>query len=896
MPDNMVTFIEEMPFRWKWGFFGLYWLAFIVLMITFTAQQYVLGRTSTFITLDNTSGVCKDDPSSTTCCEVPQSVTGSYLADSSGKWNTQTGFSYVNNIYQVTLLGLTFTNAQWKSVMNNIADQVKSIGNRGKSRDFSWNLVALSSFSAQNTDQGLLQFFSSGSANIIFNKQYIGVAYASAKEQCQNVSSSVVYNSATSYVSIDTELCDNPGGCGNISPCPSTISSVAMGYDTSSSLSSMTIRLNMQAITTALAVNMRMTPLNHLVEIPNDNARVALLNQMVKLGQLTNDQANRTSSYYDPNYAPVPPIYCISQNAPVFPTSYTWAPGLTSCFIRIGNILAYPVINSFGYTASGDVSPTEFPIQCLQSAVQAGGAAGFYCNQFDVVVSLIYYPVENLNSTSYKSYTYKPNNYPTKPPTRSPTRSPTQPTTSPSGPSNSPTTKPSNPSRRPISTPTATPTITSTNVPTKPTAKPTANPTGPSANPTKSKPTAAPSIARRLKAVESLTDPTAEPTEEPTAVPSALSTTAGKPTATPSSEPTFSPTNEPTFETFDDDYVLPPPGYYAYQYHYQPIPVNMDPTFQPSSSPSVKAQSGGGSSYYSSLQDYTASYSAATDDFIPATIPLVDNGLIFNFSSVVQLKANQSNGDIWASNQAWEASIASLLGFTAKTSSFTKAFSKLCGSVKGVPNGCAMLVFEVYGGKARDISKYFFQPTTTPAFTNTIYFQVCLQKLAAKPPTVLVQLYYSCVLSPWNSFYAAVGLANSSTDLYVGWGFTFAVFFGFLYLTKGQKLDIPTKIAKMKADQLEEELKAKDLELMRQQFHALRQDLLAGPDANMRNFPALYKAVSDAEDSKSAEGVEGIELKDVMPEAKVEGIAQNPLQQQAKQASKFTRKDEEEDI
>jgi hypothetical protein len=73
----------------------------------------------------------------------------------------------------------------------------------------------------------------------------------------------------------------------------------AMGYNTLTSLSSdLTISINMQAVTTALAVNMGMIPLNHLVNVPGDNNRLILLNDMVNAKSITPLQSNHTSTYY----------------------------------------------------------------------------------------------------------------------------------------------------------------------------------------------------------------------------------------------------------------------------------------------------------------------------------------------------------------------------------------------------------------------------------------------------------------------------------------------------------------------------------------------------------------------------------------------------------------------
>lgn len=129
----------------KWFTFLLYQAAFLALLIYFVIQQYHQGRTSSFITLDNTSGVCQHDPSSTTCCEVPLTLTGTFLADTSGVWDTEPRFSYIQNNYAITVAGLEYTNAQWAEVMKNITAQLKVIGTKGINRDYAWYDLFLSS-------------------------------------------------------------------------------------------------------------------------------------------------------------------------------------------------------------------------------------------------------------------------------------------------------------------------------------------------------------------------------------------------------------------------------------------------------------------------------------------------------------------------------------------------------------------------------------------------------------------------------------------------------------------------------------------------------------------------------------------------------------------------------
>jgi len=116
----------------------VYQTTFLGLLVYFILTAYIEGRTKSFISLDREAGVCRSSPSDAYCCEVPQTITGTFLADSKGLWNTQRDFSYIANNYAVTVVGLEYTNAQWADVMRNITEQLNIIGDKGMHRDLAW--------------------------------------------------------------------------------------------------------------------------------------------------------------------------------------------------------------------------------------------------------------------------------------------------------------------------------------------------------------------------------------------------------------------------------------------------------------------------------------------------------------------------------------------------------------------------------------------------------------------------------------------------------------------------------------------------------------------------------------------------------------------------------------
>jgi Na+-driven multidrug efflux pump len=70
-----------------------------------------------------------------------------------------------------------------------------------------------------------------------------------------------------------------------------------------------------------------------------------------------------------------------------------------------------------------------------------------------------------------------------------------------------------------------------------------------------------------------------------------------------------------------------------------------------------------------------------------------------------------------------------------------------------------------------------------------------LIKLQKNTPTSLVQTYYSCVLAPWPSFLAAVGIGSSSAGVFLAVGFAFYVLGLTTVLNRFFGANIPSKTA-----------------------------------------------------------------------------------------------------
>jgi hypothetical protein len=276
------------------------------------------------------------------------------------------------------------------------------------------------------------------------------------------------------------------------------------------------------------------------------------------------------------------------------PNSNTWVSGDAFCLVRVGNTLAYPVTTSYGWSADG----TSYPTQCTKNAASvAGSAAKYYCNKFNINVGLIYYPVENQDTTY--DWTY----HPTVAPTANPSPGPGKPT-------NHPTTRPTvRPSRLPSANPTP--------GPGKPTNHPTAHP---SARPSRS-PTPEPTTEA----------PTAEPTAEATLPTAEANILGGRRLQRKAQQPRERAgkraldVEDPDNPVDPDDPIDDPDGGGGGGYYYQATGGDDEGGGAADDTYATEGPGTYASPYYAN---------SATDDFTPLIPVLADNGLIYRFGKV----------------------------------------------------------------------------------------------------------------------------------------------------------------------------------------------------------------------------------------------------------------------
>ena len=190
LPESVIVDYEDLPTRVKWGVYAFFYGGFIAIGIYFFVQNYSSSTASTFISLDNTSGICS---------QVSRDVTGDFLVDSSGNYDSSPNFQYENSIYSLDLIGLHFNDSQWFTSFTNVKKALTDVGKKGVQRDLAWNLVVWGSFDVVDNQFGIMEFYMDSEVNVILDKPINAVNFGSAATahvppgQGQNVTYGMIY-------------------------------------------------------------------------------------------------------------------------------------------------------------------------------------------------------------------------------------------------------------------------------------------------------------------------------------------------------------------------------------------------------------------------------------------------------------------------------------------------------------------------------------------------------------------------------------------------------------------------------------------------------------------------------------------------------------------------------
>jgi len=457
--DSWKFDLTNIPIFYKWLLFLTSLLFFMTVFLVILYYNYKYNRSTNYLSNNPNSGDC-------TLLSFPQTVTGEFsISDAGGSnnfglWNTNAKYNPNLNRYSITLNALTFTTSQWQQNMFQVKQKLIQLASKTTHRDFAFSIIAWNAFKAIKTEVstgGSCLFKLAGSPQYTFNKAYPvfgigsanGVLNQNTKNSC-NQEMTVNFDHSSAILNIQIDI----GNTTSFSPaCENLGLPQALGYNEMSQNSIINLDYNMNALVVAVAVNYGMISLKSLTQKAGNLACKKLLNKMVQYNYISQEQAEATSTYFDPTLSSDSLVYCVNWTS--INSTYS---NLASCFLRVGNTLMYPVVQS-----SGIFYKESFPKRCIKYRANVKDpqtlhekSAKYYCNLMNLNIGFVYYPNTDMISNPTLSPASQPNNNaPTPNPTHRPTISmaPTyvqgNPTPLPSqkptkAPSQAPTMKPSN--------------------------------------------------------------------------------------------------------------------------------------------------------------------------------------------------------------------------------------------------------------------------------------------------------------------------------------------------------------------------------------------------------------------------------------------------------------------
>lgn len=302
-----------------------------------------------------------------------------------------------------------------------INHELDKVGDYLSHRDFGMSIVAWANYfytidlEKVGLGTGKIEVGLTGAASSIFNGKEVSVAFGSGltgvangkpddkTSMCLSMleGMSTLYQESSATVTVDISLneisstpqvfaCTTKNTVRCVNPCPNTFPLYTMGFEDVGSTSLLgsaitkrqsnvfSIKVNMNSVLTAIAVNVGMVHLEDLSKIKEDRSLTSLLTAM-DTRLFKKHGIKKIGSYFKSVSADVQvsPTYCITWIDP------ERAP---QCLITIDKLLAYPIIKSTGYITK------EFLNECTKANVMNDPYKSSKCQEFDINVALIYFP------------------------------------------------------------------------------------------------------------------------------------------------------------------------------------------------------------------------------------------------------------------------------------------------------------------------------------------------------------------------------------------------------------------------------------------------------------------------------------------------------------------------
>lgn len=183
-------------------------------LLYFFYSGYIASTSQDYMSVDSSSGSCK---------YIPKEISGTYLADNKGLWDSHVNFRSSRASYEFTVKSLAVTNREYSAMMDDIERAIMEVGQGALQRDLYMNLLYWTTWEYRAPDSAS-NFYFKADISSVFNKEHHQAAVASALGSCPVPAlttydiSSATFTIAYDYAAYMASSCDailGPGTMGH---------------------------------------------------------------------------------------------------------------------------------------------------------------------------------------------------------------------------------------------------------------------------------------------------------------------------------------------------------------------------------------------------------------------------------------------------------------------------------------------------------------------------------------------------------------------------------------------------------------------------------------------------------------------------------------------------------
>lgn len=359
-----IRYVRTLPKMYMYTLGAMSYLILMTLFALFFIATYRSNLNTSYISLDSSSGICH---------EVPSSVSGSYYATVHGEWQGNSNFIYTDAPFYFIFTDMSTTLKRFQHEISILNDIIHDLGENAKNQSLSYNILIWahyrhyftfdlnSSFTTQK--QQLFQFV--GTPNDIFNREFMFSGLGNAQQLCSAfpmltyLKESAMLNLAWSHTVYEDKNCSQ------------IMDAVHAGY--SEENDSFILHVDMITFMTTVALNSGVINLDVLLPLTATQLDIPLLNTSVY------GNYNILLSF-DSMFPRMTPVWCL-QSTP-----------LHACFVAIPNDVHLSSGVKYPTTYAIPIM-THFLLDCEYCTDQTKNLT--YCSNFDFNIALITFPDES---------------------------------------------------------------------------------------------------------------------------------------------------------------------------------------------------------------------------------------------------------------------------------------------------------------------------------------------------------------------------------------------------------------------------------------------------------------------------------------------------------------------